>query len=408
MFNDSAKALFLSQGEEEAWDLVNKARFILNHLPPFLRLKAKHETKGIIDFFSNNSIIQALPSTDKAGRGTDATLVVRDELAKHPYGRENFVAIGPAIDGGGQLIDLSTINKLDANNHFTDRVIRARDGNSRAHLVFLGWNLRPVRIEGLSLEEWFQINIKEKYSAMEIEQEYPATLEEALSPAATIGVFDKDAVEGMMLDISSSLKTQEVDTFNGRVRVYKLPQVGHKYCVFTDPSDGIEDPFVTIVMDWRTGEAVATATAKIPSEDCARVHDSLVRTYNNAYNSFEVNASAGGSFGQVIRELGTPNIAPRRNHDGKVMLGKDGWYTTPQMRDTMIRDLQQAIRKRLIICHDREAINEFRTFIQPPGMKPQPTEGAHDDWVMCWAGVWTISRYIPMGDYRVVSSKYKN
>jgi hypothetical protein len=406
LFGENAKVLFLSQGESEAWDLVAKARFIYDHLPHYMRLPIEHDSKSWLYFKHTRSEIKALPSTDKAGRGTDATLVVRDELAKHPYGAENYTAISPTIDSGGQLIDLSTIDKLNAASHFTDRIQRIRRGESKAKLVFLGWRLRPIRQEGVSLDDWYNLKIKPKYTPLEIEQEYPATIDEALRPSQTRAFFDVDATDEMYLQVMNPISKPDVDTHNGTIRIYKMPVVGRRYIVFTDPSDGKDDPFATVVMDISTGEGVATAHAKVTADRCAKIHDSLVRYYNNAFNSGEVNAFAGGKFIETLDALDTPNIAPRRDAEGKIIKGK-GWYTATHVRDRMLDALEEAVRKALIVTHDRDAVDEFRSFIRPEGEKPQAMQGTHDDYVMAWAGAWALNKYAPHGDLKIVSTKYK-
>jgi len=409
LFAENAKVLFMSKGEDEAWQLIDKSRFILNHLPDYLGLIQKHpENKTIIDFKASNSVIQALPSTKDAGKGTDATLVVRDELASHPYAGENFSAIGPAIDSGGQLIDLSTINKLDVESHFTERVNRARDKTSNAHLIFLGWKLRPVRQEGLSLDEWFKLRILPKYSPLEIEQEYPETIEEALKLSGVRAFFDINALEDMLMYVHPTVPA-EINTHNGMVKIYQLPVVGEQYCIFTDPSDGKDDPHATGVMHPRTGEIVALSHGKIPADECAQIHDSLVRFYNNAFNTFEINAMAGGKMAETIKKLETPRCFGFRK--GELKSGEEGWWTGgwsgTSVRRDMIYRLEEAIRKRLIILHDREAIEELRGFIVPEGGIPQASRGLHDDYIMMLGGLWMMRKVIPQGSGSGYSFKYK-
>lgn len=424
-FNDNAKVLYMSQGEEEAWDMVAKSHFIWEHEPEWMKLPLLGASKSQITFKNNHSVIKALPSTERAGRGTDATLVVRDELAKHPYGKDNFTAISPAIDSGGQLIDLSTIDKFDTNNHFTERVQRAllgatrkdlpsgisvyTGGGSGAALVFAGWSLRPVRQEGMTLDDWFELRIKPKYTPVEIEQEYPNTIEDALRPSASRAFFDLESIAEMEFNICEPLQNVEIDTQNGLINIYKKPQIGRHYIIFTDPSDGIEDPFATVVIDSQTWEGVASASGWKPAKEAARIHDSLVRYYNNAYNSGEVNAAAGGTFIDTLRELETPNIAPRRSAEGKVVTGKMGWYTTNPLRDRALHDYKSAVHANLVTIHDRDAINEHRSFIQPEGDdKPRASGGAHDDWIMAWAGVWFLKKFfVPPDALKVKSGKYR-
>jgi len=403
LFNDSAKVLYLSQGETEAFDMIGKSRFIWEHLPDFLRINLKNDTRSHLSFYVNNSEMKALPSTDRAGRSTDATVVIRDELANHPYGAENFAAIGPTIDGGGQLIDCSTIDKLDTYKHFTERVVKAHNNDSNAFFKFLGWNLRPVRQEGMTLEEWFDLRVRPKYSAFQIEQEYPATYEEAMRPSQTRSFFDVESTEDMLSFVQKPIEA-DINTHNGMVKIYKKPVVGGRYCVFADPSDGKDDPHAIIVMDSRTGEEMACSHGKVPADVCASIHDELVRYFNNAFNTYEVNATAGGKFAETIEKLETPNRKAFRK--GQLNLKDKGWWTSASVKKDMLYGLEEAVRKRLIIVHTREAIEEFKSFIQPENGDPQARKGSHDDYIMAWAGVWQIRKFVPHTTPKIVSFEY--
>jgi len=400
LFNENVRVLFMSQGENEAWDLVAKCKFIYDHLD-IPKPKAGHDSRALLDFPINNSEIKALASTKDAGRSTDATLVVRDELEKHEYARENFLAIGPTVDAGGQLIELSTIEKSRADSHFQERYREARSGENNAFPIFLGWKLRPVREEGLSLDEWYQQKVIKKYKPWEIEQEYPETESQALAPSKTRAFFDDTATDNMLLDTTfRPIEHDLSDRYKQFVKIYKVPQTGHKYVIYTDPSDGKTDPHATTVMDARTFEVVALSHGKCPADLNAQIHDELSRFYN-AYNSFELNASAGGKFELTIKELGTPN-----QHSEK----KDriGIYTTQSIsKRTVLWALEEAIRYNFIIVHDRDWVEELKHFILPEGAEPQAMRGWHDDCVMSLAGAWYLRKKIPMGEIKISSFKYR-
>ena len=108
LFKEHANVLLISKGEDEAWELIKKIRFIFNNLPPFLQRKMDKDRRDYVDFPEIGSRIKALPSTPNAGSGYTATLVIRDELDKHPYAEQNFAAIGPTVDAGGKMIDLGS------------------------------------------------------------------------------------------------------------------------------------------------------------------------------------------------------------------------------------------------------------------------------------------------------------
>lgn len=429
LFSEAAKGLMLSQNEKYAFSLLSKPKTILRNLPPFLKRTENHvDNQGILDFKTSSSILEALPSTENAGRSADASFAVRDELANHPYGEINFASIGPTIDAGkAKLIDISTINKEDLENHFTERVERALRGATRydlpsglalftggesgAALIFGGWRLRPQRSEDESLDEWFA-SISKKYPPWLLEQEYPETIEEALRFSEARAYFDVNALEQMGLNTMIPIKQDTVDTYNGLIRVYKLPQVGRKYCVFTDPSAGVDDPFATVVMDTRNNEGIITASGKVPVERVAEVHDYLVRVCFKAINSFDITGQVGGEFAKTVRDLGTPNVAPRRDtimSGGRVKKERVGMYLSSQHKKEMLEGLARAIRSRDIINYEKDAVHQFQAFILPEGEKePRITKGVHDDFIIAWAGALKLSEEVPKGEMRVTTGKYRD
>ncbi len=414
LFFPNTKVLFVSQGEDEAQEMVRKSHYIWDNLPPFLKLPIVIDGRGHV-VWSNGSEMVALPSTAKAGHSTDATIVVRDELAFHENARASFSALRPTIDAGGQQIDLSKINKTDATNHFTERVRDAISGRSGAHFVFLGWRNRPTRQEGMTLEDWYAKEIVPKYTKLELEENYPETLEQALSIPESRSFFDQDALKVLLTDccIEPLKDPPELDTRSGMIKVYKLPQVGRRYCLYTDVSDGFDDPHASVVIDWQTGEEMACSHGMVSLETCASIHDSLAKFYNKAHNNFDATGHTGGQFIQLLKDLGTPNVAVRRKTDGAVVEAKTGFWGSREHKELAFSWLKDAVATRAIIVHTREALMEMMDFIKPEKKDDKETpariiKGKHDDWILAWAGVWYTRRYMPPGDSgKVVSFKYR-
>lgn len=396
-FNENVKVLFLSQGEEEAFDLLAKCIFIDNHLPDYLKTTRYPDQKGVIGFPDSGGEMKALPSTEKAGRSTDASIVVCDEWEFHPYAEQNFAALKPTIDAvGAQFIGLSTADKtkLIEKSFFKQKYKGAMAGDSNFKHRFLSWELRPGRTQ-----EWFADTVRD-LRPWQIEQEYPSSEDQALATLGSIRFFDADAVDRLYRDVDEPM---DIDVFKKwpSVRIYKLPVVGNKYCLFTDPSDGKEDPHATIVIDGVTFEQVAESHGKVPADEAADIHDALVRFYNNAFNDFEKNAFAGGKFQETIENLGTPN----RHYQNKK--NKEGWWTGKPQRKLMIWGLEEAIRHNLIRVHSKECIVEFGQFMKPEGEEPQAPTGGHDDYIFAWGGVWQIRKDMPVGESRIISMKYR-
>jgi len=415
-FSTTSKCLLLSQGQKEAQDLLSKISFIHEHVPDYLKFPIDNENREFLSFKGTYSQIRALPSTEKAGHGYQATVVTRDELARHEYARENFRAVARS---GGKLVELSTANKTDQDNYFQEKTqefyshpktikeiyssgleLYINPDRPTTCLVFLSWKLRPVRDEGMTLDEWYKTEIVANFTPLEIEEQFPEKIEDVFKESGVRAYFEEQALDDMALEIDTPIKQEEVNTYNGIARVYKPPIVGHRYIVYTDPSLGVEDPFVTRVKDCATGERVCSACGTIKVDYAAQIHDYLVRTYNNAWNSFEYNGSAGGEFSGILKDLNTPNMQLRRDHEGKVVPNRKGLYITPQLKKAIMERLHFFIGKRQIINHDKEFIGQARRVLRDNDL---PVMDRHQsfDWVMADAGLEWVDKFVPKGTVRL-------
>jgi hypothetical protein len=423
LFHSNTKVLVISQKEDDAFELIKKARFILNHLPDWMKEIPDGDSKSELVFKSRNSEIKSLPSTDNAGKGYNASLVIRDELSEHPKGKDNYDSISPSIDSGGSLIDLSTILKNSPNNHFTNRCEEIRNRgtvteyesklqicsnpDTVAKLVFIPWDARPVRDEGMSLQDWWDSRIVPKYYYNTIgrEQNYPKSIDEALKPSTIKMFFENQALDEMQYQLMPPIVQSEINTFNGQVRVYKPPVAGRKYVGFTDPSDGVEDPYVTGIADYITKEIVCTSTGKERIDVCAKIHDYLVRIYNNCPNSFEY-TGVGTGFAMTLKQLGTPNLAPRRDVEGKIQEGKLGQWVSIQHNKKNLNDLAFEIAKRQLVVHDKEFFQQAK-FVNRDGDSPIMERGLSFDWVMMMAGLVQLLKNVPRTEFGVRAVRYR-
>ena len=423
LFSETAKCLLLSQGQTEAQDLLSKVDFAYSHLPDYLKMPVEINNREAFVLRDNKAEIRALPSTEKAGHGFQGTMVTRDELARHEYARENFRAVARS---GAKLVELSTANKGDPTNYFGEKTQEFfNDHQTEKHvypsgvelytnpnrpgqcLVFLSWKLRPTRLEGMTLEEWWDSRVLPRYTAQEIEEQYPAEITDVFKASIVRAFFEFPALEDMGYDVCPPIRQDIINTYNGVVRVYKPPVGGRKYVCFTDPSDGVEDPFVTGVMDYVTGEVVCSATGKEKVDRVAEIHDYLVREYNTATSSFEYVGSVGGVMAKALEDLNTPNLAPRRKPDGSIDVGKRGQWVSGDHKLKIMGDLAFAIAKRQIVCHDREFTQQAK-MVQRDGEKIEMDRNQTFDWVMMMAGLWQLQKYFVSAEkYTIKSTKYR-
>jgi hypothetical protein len=420
-FNETAKCLLLSQGQTEAQDLLSKISFIYEKLPAHLRLTPWKDNRETFALKENHAEIKALPSTDKAGHGFQGSIVTRDEVARHEYARINYRAVARAVNSGGKLVELSTANKSDPNNYFTEKTeefYRASGTYKKVLpsgvelylnpykpgvcLVFLSWKLRPVRDEGMTLQEWWDSRVLPRFTKLEIEEQFPTTIDDVFNPSLVKAYFDFQSLDDMSCDVQAPIKQSTIDTYNGIVRVYKLPDKSRKYVLFTDPSDGVEDPFVTGVMDYVTGEVVCSATGKERIDVVSAIHDYLVREYNNATNSFEGNA-VGIAMDGCLSNLKTPNQAPRRRTDGKADPDKRGQFVSREHKKLIFADLASAVVKRQIVVHDREFMQQAKLVTRDDMGMPVTERKLTFDWVMMMNGLWQLQKFVPRGSFRIES-----
>jgi hypothetical protein len=92
---------------EGSAELVRRARFIHEHLPPTLPPCAVEYNIGFLRF-PNGSEIVALGEGEEQARQHTFTSVLADELAFWDHPLETWIALRPTIDGGGKITAVSS------------------------------------------------------------------------------------------------------------------------------------------------------------------------------------------------------------------------------------------------------------------------------------------------------------
>lgn len=137
LFFDGKVVLLFSKGQLEADELLRRVKVMYQRLPDWMRSEAPALTKentGELAWASGSRIL-SLPATQSAGRSFTASLVIADEFAFMQWANDLYTAMKPVIDGGGQLIILSTAN--GRNNIFFELWERAEKGLNAFAAVFL-------------------------------------------------------------------------------------------------------------------------------------------------------------------------------------------------------------------------------------------------------------------------------
>ena len=380
LFFEGATIYLLSKGEKEAGKLLDKCKIFWEYLPDFLHLPYGKWQESAITFPSMHSSIDALPSTEDAGRMTGATIVVCDEWERHPYAEVNYLAIRPTLGDFGQFIGLSTPDLLAGQTYFKKTYRQTKAGETDFHPIFLPWHLRPGRDRA-----WYERE-RRNYVGVGFEGEYPSTEEEALTELKTARFFNPDVLNTLGMDC---VEPKEV-RLDGIIKIYKSPVSGRKYVGALDPSDGQYDPAAGIILD-PSGEQVADLHGKLRTDELAVLWDSLVREYNNAFQAPESNAACGGAVIAKLKELETPNFYYSKKD-------KPGWYTASSKsvgRSVILLQLAETLNNSDMIIRNKAIISEMRSFIVPEGKEPQASSGAHDDYILACAIVNQLRKHIP-------------
>ena len=182
MVRRSRTVLMFSQGLREANELIERVRLLYltsadrNRLPDLIT-----DNTSSLEW-TNRSRIISLPATRKAGRSYTASIVVLDEFAFMQWGTELLAAVKPTIDGGGQLILLSSADGFGTPFHRFWQAAQARQNDFTP--LFLDWRANPDR--GAN---WRNQRKAEGLSESDIFREYPENDLEAFIHASGL-VYD--------------------------------------------------------------------------------------------------------------------------------------------------------------------------------------------------------------------------
>lgn len=242
-YKTGGNVVMISKGESEAVELLRKAKFIYSQLPKYLQLETLQAGAEQISFKSKLSRIHTLPSTEYAGVGETASLVIWDENEFHPNDKENWAHLKPTIDAGAHGIVVSTADPTTIDSHFKILWREARAGNNNFYPIFIPWDAVPNRDE-----EWLERVKRDYYLEWQFRADYPASEEEALSPILGRTVFDTATLLKLQAE---ALKEEEIR--QGVIHIYHRPKVGVQYIAGVDMAEGRGGDYSVLWLEGRDG-----------------------------------------------------------------------------------------------------------------------------------------------------------
>ena len=406
MFHKGAKILVFSAGQQEAKELLSKCHAMHDQLPSFFRLVINPDSTEVMGFPSMGSTIKAFPSTESAGVGETASIVICDEHALHPYASANFTTAKPTIDRGAQYISIFTAHPTDNDNLASTIFLDGLSGKNGFKAVFFPYTVMPGRDKA-----WYERVMRETPERdregltpeLYMRRNYPASVDEAFTVPQTSAAFEKAALDHMMTEaVSVSRVIVEHEGIDYKyVNIYRPFQLGQYYVASSDISEGVGNDYnVTCIMNAKTGIIVADILDNnLKIEPFAYQTYLLLQLYKNPKYWPEYNL-LGHQLVPMMLNLRYPNLGYRDTNGEKK---KPGWVTDEKSRVELFSGginshgreflgLISAVNNNQITIYNADGIQQFRDVIRNanPGKKGriEAKSGGHDDYPIaagiCW------------------------
>ena len=113
MFHSGKRVAFQSKKEQDANNLIDRTKFIYDHVPEFLKqgeYKADPYSYCKLSFGKHNSIIQGIPQGPEQLRQYTYSRIFNDEMPFQEQKEEAYIAALPTIKGGGSYIGCGSPN----------------------------------------------------------------------------------------------------------------------------------------------------------------------------------------------------------------------------------------------------------------------------------------------------------
>jgi len=418
-FNKKQTIKIISLTKDDAIEFKDKT-IDLNYekMPGFLKTSAKAGRLSRTKFeLSNGSIIQVLPKSKNAARGSTPSLVVIDEAAFNEWMDDIWKAVEPALDKGGDIIVISTTNGVGNWYHVT--YTRAEERLNSFYPIFIPWWKYPNRdnpwlsmvMEKINNGEWDHEQVKIFIKKMETEQlSYKGDPQKApwLWVRKANAKSEKDFNQEILADFLGSGSTvipyKEIERMEDDW-VYEpkwkdsLPQdENHEiipglwiwkdrlpnsmYMLAVDTATGHGKDFsVMQIIDVNNREQVAEYKWQVPTDEMGRLVKKVATYYNMAYVVIECNHPGPATFNEVYKH----KIDPYYNCYVNLKSGQPwGWDTTAKSRVALMEAFYKDIINQSTIIHSQRTVEEIKTFIWSDSGKQEAAKNNNDDLIMAY------------------------
>jgi hypothetical protein len=379
IFQKEKNILIIATKLTVAQNFITKVKTMIRSLPKWMILADIVENNKQKIRFSHGSQIQAIPTSEDAGRSEALSLLIVDEAAFVRNFDTIWTGIYPTISTGGRVIILSTPNGVGGQYH--KLYVDAESGLNEFNAINLPWTVHPERDD-----EWFEKTTK-NMNKRQISQEY-------LCDFATSGetFLDNNTLEWMRLQVKPPVERQG---FDRNVWIWKYPLSANNYILSADVSRGDSKDYSTFhIIDSDTSEIVAEYKGKIRPDNFAELINEFGLKYNKSLVCPE-NNSYGYATILKLQDLKYPKLYYRKKN--QVYIGDyvppssadtAGFNTNGKTRSTVLAKLEELLRNRQLVSYSSRFYEELKVFTWNTG-RAQARAGFNDDLVMSLAiGSW--------------------
>ena len=382
IFQKHKQVVILSKGDVEATEVLDRIKLMYDELPKFLKPGIVEDNKHTLKL-GTNSTIKSRPSGRQSGRSLAGSLLIIDEAAFIENIDTIWAAVYPIISTGGRAFVLSTVNGIG--NWYHDVYQKAIEGVNSFNPIDIRWQEHPeyqrqedgfswlyeeMKAKGLDVDKWEETT-KANMPMKQWLQEYECSF---------LGTGDTYIEGSVLKEISSQTSENYNIKYNNRMRVWQEPQPFYTYLIACDTALGRGRDYSAFhVINMYNGQQVAEFYSnRTPINEFAKIIAEEGMLYNIAHIICERNTIGNNLIDWLYNIYEYENLW----YDEKDDLG---FLVTMKNRDTILADLEEAIRTNLIKINSTRTCDELMTFIIKDQGRAQAEKGYHDDLIMSLA-----------------------
>ena len=381
IFQKHKSIVILSKGDAESTEVLDRIKLMYDQLPEFLKPGIIEDNKHTLKL-KTNSVIKSRPSGKQSGRSLAGSLLIIDEAAFIENIDTIWAAVYPIISTGGRAFVLSTVNGIG--NWYHEVYQKAINKDNAFNAIDINWQEHPeykynpkfehlyeeMRTKGLDIHKWEETTRANMPNKQWL-QEYECSF---------LGTGDT-YIEGEVLkNIQENVSDDYYTKYNNRMRVWQDPQPHYNYLIACDTSLGRDRDYSAFhIFNLYNGQQVAEFYSNRTSiNDFAKILVNEGMLYNVASIVCERNTIGNNLIDWIYNNFEYENLWCDEKDE-------IGFLVTAKNRETILAEMEEAIRTNLVKINSERTCSELMTFIITETGRVEAEKNHHDDLIMSLA-----------------------